>query len=455
MTFEQFLIGIRTRWLVILAMVFLTVGTTVAYSLMQGQIYIARASVLVDLQAVDPYTRRANPLLATEPQQQYFFVNKIFLALSDQVARRMAELDPGVLNPEFVAYWERETEGKGNIQAFYAKILSDSIVVNVQKNSTIIDFDARGRTPEQAAALANAYAKSYIEVNNSIKLRQIQARIDALNAHTEKVKAELEKTWKEFLAARKEAGVTSYSELYSAQNNSLLKLNIKISEKKADEITASNRILEFNKNTDNTPNLTALNFSINALASALSKERAQLQQFKSSLGPQHPSVKEGEARLARLQEMLDTEALRVRQQEQQSLDIYKDSSKQLLTQLGEEKQKAEHEFRERNRLIGLIQKISSLTQNYSDSYLSTQKNITDTTLSFTNLSLISSAMPPTTAGLPDWPIVLLFSGVMGLIIGIGTATALEKMDGRIHSPQLIQKATKIPTLGVLSAYSIN
>jgi succinoglycan biosynthesis transport protein ExoP len=449
MTFEQFYTGIRTRWLLILVMVLLTVATTVGQSLTHGKIYVSHALVLVDMHAVNPMTYRQNPMLGTEPQQQLFFVNKIYLALNEEVARRMASMDPTINSPEFVEYWEKETEGKGDIISWYAKILSDSILINIPKNTTIIDFGAYGQSPERAAALANAYAKSYIDVANSIK--HTQARVDALQVHSKKIKQELDAAWKEFLKARTEGEITSLGELYSHQNTQTMQTNVRISEKIAEQITAKNRISEFSKNAANTPNASSLNFAINSLSTDLAREKVQLQQYKAMLGPQHPSIKEGEARLAEIQRMLDTEAARVQQQEVQSAEIYKGSTEQLYTQLEIEKSRTAKETEARNKLMGIIQKISSLTLNYSEAYQTEQNSITTGLVAFTNLTLLSQATAPTRSSLPNWSFILMFSAIVGLAIGIGTATLLERLDGRLHSPRAIQEKTKIPNLGILKS----
>lgn len=449
MTFEQFYTGIRTRWLLILVMVLLTVATTVGQSLTHGKIYVSHALVLVDMHAINPMTYRQNPMLGTEPQQQLFFVNKVYLALNEEVARRMAMMDPTINSPEFVEYWEKETDGKGDIISWYAKILSDSILINIPKNTTIIDFGAYGQSPERAAALANAYAKSYIEVANSIKLKQSQARVNALQVHSKKIKQELDAAWKEFLKARSEGGITSLGELYSQQNNQTMQTNVRISEKIAEQITAKNRISEFSKNTGNTPNEASLNFALNSIATDIAREKAQLEQFKAQLGSQHPSIKEGEARLRELQKMLDTEAARVQQQEIQSAEIYKDSTQQLYSQLEIEKNRTAKETVARNKLMGIVQKIASLNLNYAEAYQAEQTDITTGLVAFTNLTMLSPATPPTQSSLPNWTFILLFSAIVGLAIGIGTATLLERLDGRLHSPRAIQEKTNLPTLGII------
>lgn len=453
MTFEQFLTGIRTRWLLILSMVLITVATTVGQSLMHGKIYVSHALVLVDMYAIDPMTKRNTPGLATEPQQQLFFLNKIFLALNEEVARRMAAMDPTLNSPEFIEYWEHETDGKGDIVSWYAKILSDSILINIPKNTTIIDFGAYGQSPERAAALANAYAKSYIDVSNAIKLRNTQARVEALQVHSQKIKKELDATWKEFLAARSAGGIESLDELGSKQNQQTLQLNLQLSEKRAEQINAKNRLQEFGKNAANVPELASLNLAIHSLSTDIVHEKAQLQQYKALYGPQHPAVKEGEARLAELQQRLDTEALRVQQQEKLAVNMHEDSARQLYQQLDIEKVRTAKENEARSKLIGLAQRIASLTLNYSEAYQAERADTTSGLISFSNLTMLSPATPPTKSSLPNWPFIVTMAALVGLAIGVGAATLIERLDGRIHSPRLIQEKTQLPTLGVLHTHT--
>lgn len=449
MNFVQFYSGIRTRWVLILAMMCLSVGSTLAFSLFNGKIYSSKALVLVDMHAIDPLTFKTNPLLKTERQQMAFFVNKIYLAISDEVSRRMAASDPLINSPELYEYWQRDAKGQGDMVAWYAKKLSDSIVTKVPTKTTIIEFSSFGQTPERAAAMANAYARAFIDVNRSIQARQAQKRVEALKEHSKKIKAELENTWKEFNLARKDGGLTHLSQTENPQNISTFQLNTKLSVNDAEEVNSRHRLKAFQNSENTPPELSALNFSINGLSSDISRERAQIREYKSILGKEHPSVKQGEARLAELQRMLDEEITRTRQQEQQASDVYAETKTKLNNQLTTEKEKSFLESLERNKIIGLAQKMRSLSINYSMAYQAERDDITNSMIAYSNVVLISPATPATKSSLPNWPLIIPFSAAMGLLIGLGAAYALERLDGRIHTPDTIEYISEIKILGSL------
>ncbi len=290
-------------------------------------------------------------------------------------------------------------------------------------------------------------------MSNAIKLRQTQARVAALQAHSQKIKNELDATWKEFLAARSAGGIESLDELGSKQNQKTLQLNLRLSEKRAEQINAKNRVQEFGKNTSNVPEIASLNLAIHSLSTDIAHEKAQLQEYKALYGPQHPAVKEGEARLAELQQRLDTEAMRVQQQEKLAVDMHEDSARQLYQQLNIEKVRSAQENEARSKLISLAQRIASLTLNYSEAYQAERADTTSSLISFSNLTLLSPATPPTKSSLPNWPFIVTMAALVGLAIGVGAATLIERLDGRIHSPRLIQEKIQIPTLGVLHTHT--
>ncbi|WP_374591374.1 GumC family protein [Aquabacterium sp.] len=452
MTFEQFLTGIRTRWFLILSMVLLTVAGATAQALFNGKVYASHAQVLVDMYAIDPLTKRTTPGLTTEPQQLLFFLNKFFLAHDDGVARHMAEMDPVINTPEIIELWEHDTDGKGDVVSWYAKTLKEHVAITVPKNTTIIEFAAYGQSPERVTVLANAYAQSFIDVSNAIKRRDTQARISALKIHTQKIKADLEASWKTFMTARAAGGVESLDELQSKQNRKMLQTNLRLSETRAEQINAQSRAHAFGNSANSLPEITSLSAAIHSMTTDVAHERAQLQQYKTLYGSQHPSVKEGEARLAELQQRLDAEALRVQKQEQQAADIYADSTRLLAQQLQIDSAQAAKENNARNKLVGLAQHISSLTQNYSEAYLAERADETSSLISFSNLTLLSPAMPPTESSMPNWPFIIAFATLVGLAVGIGAATLIERLDGRIHSHQVLQDRVQIPTLGVLQTH---
>ena len=109
MTFKQFFIILRARWITVLSVFFGVVSLVVAVSLVLPRKYKAEASVMVDVNP-DPvasvvYGAMMNPaIMATQ----------VDILTSDRVARRVIrnlQLDK---NPDAIAQWHEEANGLGS-----------------------------------------------------------------------------------------------------------------------------------------------------------------------------------------------------------------------------------------------------------------------------------------------------------------------------------------------------
>ncbi len=83
MDLQQFLGILRTRWLLMLVTLLITVGTTIAVSLILPPCYTATAIVVADFKGVDPITGGIIPLL---PMSGYL-ATRVDVIKSRRVAR--------------------------------------------------------------------------------------------------------------------------------------------------------------------------------------------------------------------------------------------------------------------------------------------------------------------------------------------------------------------------------
>ena len=88
MTFQQFLLILRARWLVGLAVLLVVVATTVAVSLVLPKQYSSATSVLIDVKSPDPILGVTLPTLVTPG----YMATQVDIVTSDRVAQRVVRM---------------------------------------------------------------------------------------------------------------------------------------------------------------------------------------------------------------------------------------------------------------------------------------------------------------------------------------------------------------------------
>ena len=166
MTFQQFLLILRARWLVILLTFMVVVGTAVGVSLVMPKKYAASAAVLVYVKTPDPILGALIPGMMTPG----YMATEIDIIQSDRVARRVVQMLKIDQNASARQQWQEETAGRGSIEAYFADLLSKQLDVKPSRESNVINITYKSGEPQFAAVIANAFAQAYIDTNVELRV---------------------------------------------------------------------------------------------------------------------------------------------------------------------------------------------------------------------------------------------------------------------------------------------
>src|SRR5262245_52095708 len=118
MNLQQLLYILRARWLILLATLLITVGTTVAVSLLLPKRYTATATVVIDFKGIDPISGGLLPLLPMTGA----IATQLDIIKSHNVARKVVDVLKLAENPRAKELFIEATEGKGNIRDWLAEL---------------------------------------------------------------------------------------------------------------------------------------------------------------------------------------------------------------------------------------------------------------------------------------------------------------------------------------------
>jgi capsular polysaccharide biosynthesis protein len=171
MTLNQFLLILWARRTVALAVLGLTVLTTLVVSLLMPKQYTVATSVVVDVKSPDPIAGMVLPGMMAPG----YMATQVDIINSDRVAQRVVKLLRMDESPVIREQWMEATEGKGELHAWLGALLQKKLDVKPSRESNVINIGYTGADPAFTAAVANAFAQAYIDTNIELRVEPAQA----------------------------------------------------------------------------------------------------------------------------------------------------------------------------------------------------------------------------------------------------------------------------------------
>lgn len=193
---------IRDRKEVILAVALLTIVTGTAYTLMMPKKFTATTQLEVreDAMDVDPFYER---------QASRIGYNPFFLMTQEKIMKSRPVLTEVIRNLNLQKLWGMElNEDKSPVTPELAlQILSRSLRVEQDRDTTLMNVSAISEDPKRAAEIANEVANVYRDRRLFAKRREIQHAIDAMSNEVRKQQERVEEAETELERIRQERGI--------------------------------------------------------------------------------------------------------------------------------------------------------------------------------------------------------------------------------------------------------
>ena len=208
MNFIQFLLILNARKWIILGVLALTVAVTAAVSLLLPKEYTATATLIVDSKSKDPFTGQ---LL---PAQMFpgYMATQIDVIKSSAVARRVVREFKLAENPATRQQFMDATEGKGTVEQWLADVLVQKLDAEPSRESSIIGVSFSGADPQFSAAMANAFAKAYIETSLDLRLAPARQTAEWFDQQIVQLRQKVDEAQQKLTAYQREKGIVESEE---------------------------------------------------------------------------------------------------------------------------------------------------------------------------------------------------------------------------------------------------
>lgn len=445
MTFNQFLRIIRARWILVLSILTVVVLATLGISLYLPKQYSATATVMADIRP-DPVA----PFPMAGAMATTYMATQVDIIKSAHVGQRVVRTLRLNENPQMRERWLKATKGAGDSIAWMAELLDKGLTVKPSRESNVIEIVYEGNSPEFAAALANAYAKAYIDSTVQIKVDPARQYADFFEERAQAAREKLEKARERLAAAQNERGIVLTDERLDVETVRLAELSSQVNTLRAIRAETNSRRAQANANPEQL-NDVLTNPVVATLKTELGRQEAKLREMSERFGDAHPQVIEARATIDGLRAQIRAETNRVTgsvrggeamasQREAEALAAF-EAQRQKLLKLKEnrsELQVMEREVETAQRIYDSIQERLS------------QTNLESKT-SQSGIYQLSRATEPTQATSPRVFLNTAVSVVLGTLLALMVALTVELFDRRVRSPLDIPQALDIPVIGVLPA----
>lgn len=445
MTLHQLLIILRARWGVILLTLLVTVSTAVGLSLWLPKQYTATTTVVIDMRQPDSVT---GAMLQSAVGSSYMST-QVDIINSDRVAlavvKRLGMLDSPLVRQQ----WMEATEGNGQLADWLTTLLKKKLEVrpSASRDSNVIAINYTATEPEFAAAVANAFAQEYIDLNLELRVSPARQFAAFFEEQTQAARDRLEAAQNALSAYQQANGITSVDERLDFE---VAKLNETSSQLTALQGQTTDSQSKRDSGKSDTLAEVMQNPLINSLKADITRLEAKLKESSVNLGVNHPQTQRTMAELATLRSELESETRKVTSAIETTYQVSKQREAQLKGALAAQKARVLALNKQRDELNVLKRDIETAQQAFQlVSQRASQTGI-ESRSDQTNIAVLTPAVTPATHSSPRLVLNTAAGVVLGLMLGVGLALALELANRRVRSVEDLAEALGVPVLGTIS-----
>nr|CBA27733.1 hypothetical protein Csp_A03760 [Curvibacter putative symbiont of Hydra magnipapillata] len=446
MSLQQFLLILRARWKVALLAFILTVATTVTVSLLLPKQYTASAAVVVDVKSPDP----VSGLMLQGMMAPGYMSTQVDIINSDRVAQAVVKNLGMESSPAIQAQWQEATQGKGQLRDWLATLLQKNLDVKPSRESNVISINYTGTNPEFAAAVANAFAQAYMDVNLDLRVAPARQFAAFFEEQTKAARGKLEAAQQALSDYQQANGITSADERMDFETTKLNETSSQLTGVQA--LTTDSQSKRQSTKADTIAEVMQSPL-INGLKADIARLEAKLNESSGNLGKNHPQIQRTEAELATLKAQLDAETRKITASIDTTYQVGKQREAQLQGALATQKARVLLLNKQRDELNVLRRDIESAQRAFEIvSQRASQTNIESQT-NQTNIAVLNPASPPPDPSKPRVLLNVLVSIFLGTLLGVGLALVLELMNRKVRSTDDLVEALELPVLGAISSAS--
>jgi capsular exopolysaccharide synthesis family protein len=444
------------KWLILACVV--VVGAGVAFwTLQQPRIYEAKTVIEFDPNPVRPLGDDvedvADPTGGFWSAREFMATQNRVLAsrsVAEGVVRRLGlHEDPGFFGVPSAGFEPRD------VTTTATHLLDGMVTVNPVKDTRLVEIRVRGRNPEQAAAIADAFASVYIEKTLEDRMGSTVSALEWLGGQLDTLGRELEESELALHQFKQDHNVLSVS-MEDRQNlvaGEIESFNTALTDARKRRIEVAARVARLQQAMGQDPLAASGTVfdersALNALRESLRAKVAERERMSATRGANHPDRRALDEEIEALREQLAQEVETIVRNAESDLREIR-SVESGLRQAVEEAHTAGLELNLREIEY---QRLNRARENKAKLYQVVLERTTETDLTrmfvARHVRIVDAALVPRWPVAPNRTVNVLVGLLAGLIFGVALAFGLRFLDRRLRGPDTVEELG-VTVLGVV------
>jgi len=437
MNFTQFLLILNARKWIILGVLLFTVAATAAVSLWLPKEYTAATTLIIDSKSKDPFTGQ---LL---PSQMFpgYMATQIEVIKSSNVAQKVVRDLKIADSPGVREQFMKATKGKGTVEQWMGNLLLSKLDVEPSRESSVITISFSGTDPQFAAAMANTFAKTYIETSLELRLAPAKQTAEWFDQQITQLREKLDQAQQKLTAYQREKGLVESEERLDVETRRMGDIASQMVAAQSAAFDASSRT----RDSGNMPEVTN-NPVVQNLKAQVSQGEGRLAELGKRVGVNHPEYQRAQAELNSYKFKLASELSVATRGVSATAGAARQRYNELSAAFTQQKAKVLGLKQQREEATLLARDLEnaqhiydSALQRYGQSRMEAQSTQTD-------IAVLNPAIAPTEPSKPRVFLYIFLSVFIGGFLGVGVGFLVELLDRRVRSGLDIAIGLEIPVL---------
>jgi chain length determinant protein EpsF len=450
MSFHHFLTILAARRWTIIGTVLAAVALAILIMLVLPARYKATASVVIDFRGLD----LVGGTLMPAQMLPGYLATQIDIIESRNVALKVVEslrLDQSAVAQE---EFRKETAGRGSIQAWLADLLLKNLDVKPAPESSVLHISFTGRDPQFAAAIANAFAQGYITTHLELRVEPAKQTAAWFDLRAKALREEMETAQTRLSAYQKDKGIVATEERFDTESNRLEQLSLQLSQQQAltyDALIRQRQAKEFadkGGSIEQLPDVLASQV-VGMLKSDLSRLEGKLKETQSRYGANHPQAEAILAEVESTRQKLRTEMAGIASSLANAHQIALRREAELRAAVEAQRARVLALKQVRDEMQVLVREADNAEKAFSATTARRTQTSLESQAQSTNVAVLNPAVEPLEPSFPRPVLTILIGIVLGLLVGVALAFAIEMVDARVRSPEDLVAGLQAPALGVI------
>ena len=352
--------------------------------------------------------------------------------------------------PAVQEQWADATGGEGDTTVWLAGILKRKLDVKPSRDSNVINIEFSGNEPGFVAAVANAFAQAYIDINLDLKIEPARQHADWFEDQVKYLRDKLEKAQQALSVYQQTSGIIATEERLDYEIAKLNDLSTQLTLVQAQTSDSSTK----HKLGGSPETLAEVMQSplINNIKADIARVEAKLHESSINLGRNHPQTTRNQAELTSLRNKLASETRHIHTSIGTSYEVGKRKEKELLEAMEIHKKRLLELNKQRDQISVLQRDVEAAKRNFESVNLRSAQTRLESNSVQTNISRLNPAAVPQEPSRPRIWFNLIVAAFLGTLLGAGVALMLELINRRVRSVTDLAEAIEVPVLEVIPGF---